>query len=485
MRFLVILRCLTPLALSFLRDHRRWLIRSQPMVRSAAFHQRRAERLVTTLARLGPSFVKIGQLFAGRADLLREPYAAQLSRLTDQVPAVPFPVVRQVIEAELRGPLEGVFEHFESEPIAAGSLGQVYQARYRGQRVAVKVLRPGVEDLVRRDLAVARRLVKWLVRWWPNAHTRGGQAVLEEFSTRVWDEMDFTREAANLRLVRGNFAGNRRVRIPAVYDELSGRTVLVLEFMEGIRIDALDPTRLHGGVRVSTIVERLIELYLQMMLVHGVFHADPHPGNLLLAPDGALIVLDFGVIIPVPRERRRHIVDTAFAALRRDPVGVTDGMYALGIVETGADRAQIERLAKLLVDLGSRQTTTQERIELLTHEIMDQLYDWPISLPSDLVYYGRTASLIEGIGVRYDPQFNPIQASAPVLFRMRGSLLAALSDARVLDQLDLPTLIGFALGKATAVIADVGARLLRFARGEPSEPPVAAPKQLPRRAGAA
>ena len=196
-------------------------------------------------------------------------------------------------------------------------------------------------------------------------------------------------------------------------------------------------------------------------------------------------VLDFGVIIPVPRERRRHIVDTAFAALRRDPVGVTDGMYALGIVEAGADRAQIERLARLLVDLGSRKTTTQERIELLTHEIMDELYDWPISLPSDLVYYGRTASLIEGIGVRYDPQFNPIQASAPVLFRMRGSLLAALSDARVLDQLDLPTLIGFALGKATAVIADVGARLLRFAWGEASEPPVAAPKQLPRRAGAA
>ncbi|HEX9895449.1 MAG TPA: AarF/UbiB family protein, partial [Gemmatimonadales bacterium] len=296
---------------------------------------------------------------------------------------------------------------------------------------------------------------------------------------------DFTREAANLRLVRTNFAGNRRVRIPAVFDDLSGPRVLVLEFMVGTRIDALDPDRLHGGLRVAGVVERLVELYLQMMLEHGVFHADPHPGNLLVAPDGVLVLLDFGVIIPVARDRRRHILDTAFAALRRDPAGVTDGMYALGIVEPGADRAQIERLARLLIDLASGRTTTQERLDLLTHEIMDELYDWPVRLPSDLVYYGRTAALIEGIGMRYDARFNPLQVAAPVLFRMRGALLASLSDSRVLDQLDLPTVIGFALGKATAVIADVGARLLQFARGglEGLERP--APKQLPRRAGAA
>jgi predicted unusual protein kinase regulating ubiquinone biosynthesis (AarF/ABC1/UbiB family) len=473
------------LVLSFIRDQKRLIVAGRPAERSVEFHQRRAERLVRTLTTLGPSFVKIGQLFAGRADLLIEPYAKELSRLTDQVPPVPFPIVKQIIESELRRPLPDVFEHLDPNPVAAGSLGQVYRARYQGRAVAVKVLRPGVEALIRQDLAVATRLVRWLVRWWPNPHTRGAQSVLEEFSARVWDEMDFTREAANLRLVRRNFAGNRRIRIPAPYDELSGRTVLVLEFMEGVRIDRLDPAGLHGGLRVSGVVERLVELYLQMMLEHGVFHADPHPGNLLVAPDGALVLLDFGVIIPVERDRRRYILDTAFAALRKDAKGVADGMYALGIVEPGTDRARIERLAGILIEMGAGRTTTQERIELLTQEIMDELYDWPVRLPSDLVYYGRTASLIEGIGVRYDPHFNPIQVAAPVLFRMRGPLLASLSDSRVLDRLDLPTVIGYALGKATAVIADVGARLLRFARAglEPVERPV--PKQLPPAAGAA
>lgn len=485
MRFLTILRRLFPLVVSFIRDQRSWIVAGRPVPRSPEFHQRRAGRLVGALTSLGPSFVKIGQLFAGRADLLIEPYARELSRLTDQVPPVPFPVVRQILETELGRPLVQVFEQFDERPVAAGSLGQVYRARYQGQDVAVKVLRPGVEALVRRDLAVARKLVGWLVRWWPNPHTRGGQSVLEEFSVRVWDEMDFTREAANLHLVRRNFAGNRRIRIPAPFDQLSGRRVLVLEYMIGTRIDRLDPAGVHGGLRVGGVVERLVELYLVMMLEHGVFHADPHPGNLLVAPDGALVLLDFGVIIPVERDRRRHILDTAFAALRKDAKGVADGMYALGIVEPGAERAQIERLARLLIDLGASRTTTQERIELLTQEIMDELYDWPIRLPSDLVYYGRTASLIEGIGVRYDPHFNPIQVAAPVLFRMRGPLLASLSDSRVLDQVDLPTVIGYALGKATAVIADVGARLLRFARAglEPVERP--APKQLPPAAGAA
>ena len=485
MRFLVILRHLLPLVVSFVRDYKRWLFAGGPVPRSATFHQRRAERLVQSLTELGPSFVKIGQLFAGRADLLVEPYARQLSRLTDQVPPVPFTQVRQIIESELGRPIGEVFQQFEETPIAAGSLGQVYRAQYQGRKVAVKVLRPGVEDVVRRDLIVARRLVGWLVRWWPNPHTRGGQAVIEEFSVRVWDEMDFTREAANLRLVRQNFAGTRRVRIPAPFDDVSGRRVLVLEFMEGIRIDTLEPGKVYGGVRVTGVVELLVELYLRMMLEHGVFHADPHPGNLLVAPDGALVLLDFGVIIPVALDRRRHILDTAFAAIRQDARGVTDGMYALGVVEPGADRAQIERLAQLLIDMGTSRTTTQERIDLLTQQIMDELYDWPIRLPSDLVYYGRTASLIEGIGVRYDPHFNPIQAASPVLFRMRGSLLTSLSDARVLDQLDLPTVIGFALGKATAVIADVGARLLRFARGGLEEVERPAPKQLPPAAGAA
>jgi len=396
-RALVILRRLAPLALSFLRDRRRWLVAGGPLPRSTEDHQHRADRIVATLSALGPSFVKIGQLFAGRTDLLPDPYPDRLSRLTDQVPPAPYELVKPVIEAELGRSLDQVFERFDPVPIAAGSLGQVYRARYRSQDVAVKVLRPGVAEMVKRDLTVASRVVRWIARRWPNTHTLAAEAVLAEFGVRIWDEMDFTREAANLQAVRANFTGNPRVRIPAVFAEVSGKQVLVLEYMPGTRIDALDPAERYAGVGVPRIIERLVELYLQMMLVDGLFHADPHPGNLLLAPDGAIVLLDFGVLVPVPRERRQQLVDTVFAALRRDPRGVTDGFFALGIVAPGTDRQVIERLAAFLIDLASRRTTTQERIDLLTNEVLHELYDWPVRLPSDLVYYARTAALIEGL----------------------------------------------------------------------------------------
>jgi len=458
-RLLVVLWYVLPLAASFVRDRRRWLLAGGPVARSPAFEARRSARLLQTITRLGPSFVKLAQVFAGRADLLPEPYARDLSRLTDQVPPAPAAAVRQVLEAALGQSVDAVFGTFPAEPIAAGSLGQVYRATYQGRDVAVKVLRPGVRELVDQDIAAARWIVDRVVRRFPNVHTRAAQAVVAEFSVRVREEMDFSREAENLVAVRTNFAGNPRVRIPALVPELSSRDVLVLEFMSGTRIDRLEPGVSYGGVRAETVVERLIELYVQMMLVDGFFHADPHAGNLFVADDGALVLLDFGLVIRVPRERRKQLVDTAFAAIRNDPRGVVDGFYSLGIIEPGVERARIERLADALLDLAAQRTTTQERIDFLTREIMDELYNWPIRLPSDLVYFARTANLIEGIGVRYDPHFNPVMSASPVLFRMRGRLLASLSDQPLLDQLDWPTAIGYLLGRATRMLRQAGDRI--------------------------
>lgn len=462
MRLVVVLRYLLPLALSFVRDRRRWLVAGAPASRSPAFHRARASRLLAVITRLGPSFVKLGQVFAGRADLLGEPYAEELKRLTDQVPPVPWPAIEGVIQAELGGPAADVFDRIESEPIAAGSLGQVHRAVYRGHRVAVKVLRPGVERLIARDLDAARAIARPLVRWFPNVHTRGILAVIDEFSVRVQDELDFDREAANVALVRSNFAGTRGIRIPRPFPDVSTRRVLVLEYVEGTRIDELEPGRRYGGLRPEDVVERLVELYIRMMFIHGLFHADPHPGNLLVEPDGTLVLLDFGVVIPVPPERRRQLVAAVFAAIQNDAEGVVAGFYALGLVEPGAERERIERLAHLLLDLAARRTTTAERIELLTREIMDELHHWPIRMPSDLVYFARTAGLIEGIGILYDPRFNPVMATGPVLFRMRRELAPVLGAAAIAEQIDWPAAIGRLLGRAAGALAEAADRLAGF-----------------------
>jgi predicted unusual protein kinase regulating ubiquinone biosynthesis (AarF/ABC1/UbiB family) len=456
MRLLAILRRLVPLAISFLRDRRRWILFGSPLARSSRFHDRRAQRLLDSITDLGPSFVKLGQLFGGRADLLPEPYAERLATLTDQVPPIAEAAIVRTIETSLGRSVSDVFESFDPEPIAAGSLGQVHRARFAGQDVAVKVLRPGVRALVAADIHAARMILDRWHRWFPSVRTRAFVAVLDEFTIRVHDEMDFRIEAENAAKVRANLAGNPRLRVPRVIGAVSTDQVLVLEYMVGTRIDRLESGRRYGGLTIPDLIIRLAELYIQMMLVDGLFHADPHPGNLLVGEDGRIILLDFGVVIPVGPERRNAIVKTAFAAVNRDAAGVVDGFFALGIVEPGTEREPIVRLVGVLLDLAARRTTTRERVELLSQEIIDELYRWPVNLPSDLVYFARTAALIEGIGMTYDPYYNPITAIGPALFRMRYQLLDSF------DRTDWPTAIGSLVGHAAGLAATAGRRFAEF-----------------------
>jgi predicted unusual protein kinase regulating ubiquinone biosynthesis (AarF/ABC1/UbiB family) len=459
MRTLTILHELLPLTLSLIRDQRRWLYFGGPVTRTAAFHQRRAERMVAALGRLGPTFVKMGQVFAGRNDLLAEPYAKAFATLTDRVPPVPFAAVERVIlENYGRGYAE-LFEQFDPEPIAAASLGQVHRARYQGREVAVKVLRPGVAELVDQDIVSARRILRVATRWFDHPHLRGLRTAVEEFALRIHEEMDFRLEGANAMEIGRRFAGTRGVRIPGIEEEMIREQVLVLEYCEGTRVDELDDLVASGRIQPDTIVRRVLDLYIRMMLMDGLFHADPHPGNLLLAPDGALVLVDFGMVVKVSRARRRQILDTALASIRRDPEGVVDGFFALGMVEPGTDRARIRPLADAMLALADQRTTTMERIEYLSQQLMSALYDWPIVLPGDLVYFARTAALIEGLGVRYDAHFNPLLVATPILLELRPLILAALNDGGAPRARDWTRELGEFLTRAGGILRRAGEEL--------------------------
>jgi predicted unusual protein kinase regulating ubiquinone biosynthesis (AarF/ABC1/UbiB family) len=458
MRTLAILRALLPLVLSLLRDRRRWLVAGGPVPRDEAFHQQRARRLIEALTALGPTFIKFGQIFGGRNDLLPEAYVRELATLTDRVAPIPFARVAEVISASYGRPVDDLFERFDREPLAAASLGQVHRARVPGREVVVKVLRPGVERLVDEDVRAARRILDWAVRWFPGPHLHGLRAAVEEFAARVHEELDFRLEAANAIEIRRHFAGNRRIRVPEVVGEFTRQRVLVLEYLEGRRIDQLEPLLATGRIRADQLVSRVVELYLQMMLVDGFFHADPHPGNLLVADDGTLILLDFGMVVRVSRERRRQILDVAMAAIRRDVDGVVAGFYGLGLVEPAADRTTIHRLAEVLLTLAARSTTTQERLQYLSEQILATLYDWPVVLPGDLVYFARTAALIEGLGIRYDARFNALTVATPLLLRLSPRILAAL-DGDATPAGDWATALGTFLGTATRVLRQAGNEL--------------------------
>jgi predicted unusual protein kinase regulating ubiquinone biosynthesis (AarF/ABC1/UbiB family) len=197
-----------------------------------------------------------------------------------------------------------------------------------------------------------------------------------------------------------------------------------------------------------------------MMLVDGLFHADPHPGNLLIGPDGALILLDFGMVVRVGRERRQQILDTAVAAIRQDTDGVLRGFQQLGMLDPSADLETIRSLAAALLALTLRRTTAQERLQYLSEEIMTTLYDWPVVLPGDLVYFARTAALIEGLGVRYDPRFNAITVAAPILLRNRDRILRALNGGGPTIAPDWATALGTFLGRAAKIARTAGRELV-------------------------
>jgi predicted unusual protein kinase regulating ubiquinone biosynthesis (AarF/ABC1/UbiB family) len=426
-RVVAILAHALPLIASFRRDFRRYLKWGAPASRTYEFHERRAAKLVHSIATLGPAFVKLAQIFATRADLVPEPYLQALSTLTDRVPPVPWADIRRVLEQSWGEDPDHVVDALNPTPLAAGSLGQVHRAKYEGREVVVKVLRPNVEAVVTRDVRIARALVDWLYRRLPHVHVLGFRIVLDEFSAHVREEMDFDREGTQCTRMRERFADEPRLRIPRVESKLTRREVLVLEYLEGTRIDALDAQIAAGLVQPRALVETLIEVYARMMLRDGVFHADPHPGNLLVAKDGTLILLDFGMVIEVTVPVRKALFDAIVAAVRKDPEATTDAFYALGMVAPGTDRATMRAMVDELLVIAYAEGAMDERARILADRVMKELFDWPIILPGELVYFARTAALIEGIGARYDRNFNSIRVASPVVLKLRRELLAVLT----------------------------------------------------------
>ena len=428
MRALVVFGRLLPFVLAFLLDRRRFLVVGRPRRRGADHHRRRAERFTRTLAELGPTFIKLAQVFAARADILPEPYLSSIGTLTDQVPALPAGVAERVVREELGREAAEIFERFDGAPLAAASLGQVHRAVYHGREVVVKVLRPGVEETVGEDLDVSFRILFLLNLLFPNHRTRAITAIVSEFSKRIRDELDFREEARNAATLRRNFQREPRVVVPEVVTELVTRRVLVLEYIEGTRIDRLQDRLATGEVDLTRLLETVVDAYIKMMLEDGVFHADPHAGNLLVDPAGRLVLLDFGMVLQVERETRRRLIETVLAAARQDVDGVINGFYELGILDPDVDRGTVRDAARSLMAISLRDDVSPRQIQRLVEQVLQTFYEWPLMLPSNLVYFGRAGVLVEGIGLRYDPNFNALAMARPVLDRSAKRLVQGVLE---------------------------------------------------------
>lgn len=415
---------LTPFVVGFLRDRRRFIVIGRPAKRKPAAHHKRAEKLVATLAALGPTFIKLAQLLSARADIFPEPYLSAIGRLQDQVPSVPVDGIIKVVEEELGMPLSEAFDDFNREPLAAASLGQVHRAVVQGRQVVVKVLRPGVEETVALDLDISFTVLYWLNILFPNHHVQALTNVVREFSHRVREEMDFRMEASNIERFQRYFRHDRKVRAPDVLEKFTRRRVLVMEYCTGTKVDALQEHFEAGTLNFSAVMESLTGLYLRMMMVDGFLHADPHPGNILVQGDGTVVILDWGMVLDVPRWTRESILHLALAVEREDLDAMINGMYQLGMISPEVSRGEIREAAIEILRILERVTTSnRDRIEEIVREIFDTFYTWPLILPQELVYFFRTAVLLEGIGLSYDRNFDGLGLVRRVIGEYRSQIV--------------------------------------------------------------
>ena len=422
----MIVRGLLPFVIAFVRDRRRFLVFGSRRRVTPEQHLLRARKLTDRIAHLGPTFVKLAQVFSARADILPEPYLSEISRLQDQMPPDDPAEIEAVIEAELGAPISSLFESFDREAVATASLGQVHRGTVNGQDVAIKVLRPRVEELVAIDLEISFRVLYFVNVFLPNHHVRALTNVVREFGVRVREEMDFRQEAEHIAIFHRHFGSDKRVRAPHVLPEFTRRKVLVTEWVKGDKVDRLADRFAAGDLDFDKLMKTLTEIYLRMLLVEGFMHADPHPGNILVQDDGTIVFLDWGMVTQLNRSSRDTILRIALAAARDDLDGIISGMYELGMIDPEISRAEVRDAAAEILEIVQRMRELGvRRVQQMVQEIMDTFYTWPLMLPRELVYFFRAAALLEGIGFRYDPAFLGLDVAIPVIKDMRGELLRA------------------------------------------------------------
>ena len=412
-RFLVVLRHFLPLLLTYARDRRRFLLFGGSRRVSPKRRRRRAASLLDAMITLGPTFIKLGQLLSTRPDVLPPEYVEEFTKLQDRVPPAEWDDAKTVLEDEL-GPVEETFDDFDTEAISGASLGQVYRATIDGNDVAVKVRRPGVEDLVAADLRVIRWSLPIVLRFVDESRSFSLETLADEFATTIREEMDYEREGRMLTEIRDNFADDEGVRIPEVVDSHSTERVLTMEYVPGTKITNLAAME-EQGIDRTALAERLQRSYFKMIVEDGVFHADPHPGNLAVQPDGTLVFYDFGMSGHVDPFVQDKIVEFYTAVASQDIEAILDTLIEMGTLSPEADRAVMGDVMELAIADARGESIEQYRVQSIVERVEDTIYEFPLRLPADLALVLRVATVVEGVCVTLDPDFDFISVATQYL----------------------------------------------------------------------
>lgn len=375
------------------------------------------ERLRLALEELGTTFIKLGQILSTREDLLPPAYIAELSKLREDVHPVSSEVIIAAIEESFGQPLASLYAEFDETPIAAASVGQVHAARLPGGTpVVVKVQKPGIAAQVEEDLAILTQIARFAQRRAPLGEAYDLVALVDEFGWTLRSELDYLREGRNADQLRQHFANSPNVVIPVVYWEHTTSRVITLQRIEGMHIDdiaALD----RAGIDRKRLAASAADLILDQVFVHRMFHADPHPGNFAVLPDGRIAAFDFGMVGRIDDTTRNALLALVMAVVNRDAERVIDGLAALSVVGRGTDRAGLRRDIQHLLDRYYGVSLSEYRFEEMFHDIMALVRRRRLQLPAELSLLLKTFAMYEGIGRKLDPGFEPFAVAAPYVRR--------------------------------------------------------------------
>ena len=427
-RALVIWRAVLTLLVLLWWDGQSWTYRGGATreVR-AERQQQRAQWLTRQLLQLGSAFIKLGQLLSSRPDILPAGWVSELASLQDSVPAFSFDRVQTVLEEELGQRCAEVID-LDPQPLGAASLAQVHRASLRsGRQVVLKVQRQGLDRRFRLDLDVMQQVAAVLQRHPSWGRGRDWPAMARECRRVLLRELDFRVEAQYAARFRQQFLDDEQIRIPGVIWELSTRRVLCLDYLPGIKINDRE-AMLEAGINPSDVAEIGAASYLKQLVRFGFFHADPHPGNLAVASDGALIYYDFGMMGVLSDGLRRRLGSMVRAASARDSAALVTELQAAGLIGTEIDVGPVRRLVRVMLQDALTPPFSPNVIDKLSGDLYDLVYGQPFRLPVELIFVMRALSTFEGVGRSLDPAFSLVSIAKPYLLPLMTSSGSGTND---------------------------------------------------------
>ena len=375
-------------------------------------------RLRLAMEELGPTFIKLGQILSTRPDLIPRQYAEEFQKLQDRVPSISLEAIQTQIQKELGYPVEEVFEEFSSVPIAAASIAQVHRGRLKsGEDVVVKVRRPGIERLVETDLDILMGLAYLIERHFPTGDLYDPIGIVKEFRRTISREMDFSREGHTIDRFAANFANDPSVYVPRVYWDSTGESVLTMEYVAGTKVSDFDLLQ-EQGYDLKEIAHNGANAFLKQVLVHGLFHGDPHPGNIFILEDNTVCMLDYGMVGRLDENLKFQLVDLLVALLQRDVDRLINLLLYSGELTEEVNTRQLRRDLSEFIDDYYEIPLQEINAGKLLVEFVEILTQYRIKFPSDLMLLAKALVTMEGLGRQLDPDFNMIGHLRPFMEKL-------------------------------------------------------------------